>query len=53
MQLKKLKQHGNNVILEYFVLSYYVYFHTIWCDMLQNSMLAYKIRIGKLAEEFF
>lgn len=28
MAKKKLNQHGNNVILEYFVVGSYIYFHT-------------------------
>lgn len=50
MDKKKLNQHGNDVILEYFVVSSS---HSIWCGMLETSMFIYKIKIRKLIVGFF
>lgn len=50
MDKKKLNQHGNDVILEYFVASSS---HIIWCGMLETSMFVYKIKIRKLIVGLF
>lgn len=53
MDKKKLNQHGNDVILEYFVVSSYIYSHSVWCGMLETSLFVYKIKIRKLIVGFF
>lgn len=50
MDKNKLNQHGNDVILEYSVVSSS---HSVQCGMLETSLFVYKIKIRKLIVGFF